>query len=68
MDILDLGERAWSGAPPLGMENWQRLDDVIQREPLEPRDGFFHATLRPLGLGGQSFMPHLPIRLLVLGP
>jgi hypothetical protein len=50
MDILDVGTRAWSGAPPRGMEYWQRLDDVIQREPVEPRDTFFHAMLHPLGL------------------
>jgi hypothetical protein len=50
MDILDVGTRAWSGAPPRGMEYWQRLDDVFQREPVEPRDIFFHAMLRPLGL------------------
>jgi len=50
MDILDVGTRAWSGVPPRGMEYWQRLDDVIQREPVEPRDVFFHAMLRPLGL------------------
>src|SRR4029078_2750653 len=27
MDILDVGSRAWSGAPPRGMEYWQRLDN-----------------------------------------
>jgi hypothetical protein len=43
MDILDVGTRAWSGVPPRGMEYWQRLNDVIQREPVEPRDVFFHA-------------------------
>jgi hypothetical protein len=32
------------------MEYWERLDEVIQREPIEPRDIFFHAMLRPLGL------------------
>ena len=27
---------SWSGLPPRGMEYyWERLDDVIQREPLE---------------------------------
>jgi hypothetical protein len=58
MDILDAGTRAWSGAPPRGMEYWQRLDDVIQREPIEPRDVFFHAMLRPLGLEkGKPFSP-----------
>src|SRR6476620_10109997 len=58
MDILDSGTRAWSGAPPRGMEYWLRLDDVIQREPIETRDIFFHAMLRPLGLEkGQPFKP-----------
>jgi hypothetical protein len=58
MDILDVGTRAWSGAPPRGMEYWERLDDVIQREPIEARDIFFHAMLRPLGLEkGQPFKP-----------
>jgi hypothetical protein len=40
------------------MEYWQRLDDVIQREPVEPRDIFFHAMLRPVGLEkGKPFEP-----------
>jgi hypothetical protein len=31
---------------------------VIQREPVEPRDVFFHAMLRPLGLEkGKPFAP-----------
>jgi hypothetical protein len=58
MDILDVGTRPWSGVPPRGMEYWQRLDEVIQREPIEPRDVFFHAMLRPLGLEkGRPFAP-----------
>jgi hypothetical protein len=57
-EILDAGTRTWSGLPPRGMEYWQRLDDVIQREPVEPRDIFFHAMLRPLGLEkGKPFKP-----------
>jgi hypothetical protein len=40
------------------MEYWERLDDVIQREPLEPHDIFFQAMLRPLGLEkGKPFKP-----------
>jgi hypothetical protein len=40
------------------MEYWRRLDDVIQHEPREPRDTFFHAMLRPLGLErGEPFRP-----------
>jgi hypothetical protein len=50
MDILDAGTKAWSGLPPRGIEYWERLNDVIQAEPVEPRDLFFHAMLRPLGL------------------
>jgi hypothetical protein len=58
MEIFDVGTRAWSGVPPRGMEYWQRLDEVIQREPVEPRDVFFHAMLRPLGLEkGKAFKP-----------
>jgi hypothetical protein len=40
------------------MEYWERLNDVIQSEPIEPRDLFFHAMLRPLGLEkGKPFKP-----------
>jgi len=58
VEILDFGTKAWSGLPPRGMEYWARLDDVIQREPIEPHDTFFHAMLRPLGLEkGTPFKP-----------
>jgi hypothetical protein len=57
-EIFDAGTKPWSGVPPRGMEYWERLDEVIQREPLEPRDIFFHAMLRPLGLEkGKPFKP-----------
>jgi hypothetical protein len=58
MEILDAGIKVWSGLPPRGMEYWERLDDVIQHEPVEPRDIFFRAMLRPLGLEeGKPFKP-----------
>jgi hypothetical protein len=58
LGILDAGTRAWSGLPPRGMEYWNRVDDVFQHEPVEPRDLFFHAMLRPLGLEkGKPFRP-----------
>jgi hypothetical protein len=58
MEIFDAGTKAWSGLPPRGMEYWERLDEVIQKEPIEPRDIFFHAMLRPLGLEkGKPFEP-----------
>jgi hypothetical protein len=56
--ILDIGTKEWSGLPPRELEYWERLDDVIQREPLEAHDIFFHAMLRPLGLEkGKPFKP-----------
>jgi hypothetical protein len=58
LGILDSGTKPWSGVPPRGMEYWKRLNDVLQREPVEPRDIFFHAMLRPLGLEkGKPFEP-----------
>ena len=58
MDVLDAGTKAWSGLPPRGMDYWRRVDDVFQSEPIEPRDIFFHAMLRPLGLvKGKAFKP-----------
>jgi len=57
-EILDVGTKEWSGLPPRGMEYWERLNDVIQREPLEPPDTYFHAMLSPLGLErGKPFRP-----------
>lgn len=57
-EILDAGTKSWSGLPPRGMEYWGRVDEVIQREPAEPHDIFFHAMLRPLGLEkGKTFKP-----------
>jgi hypothetical protein len=50
--------KRWSGMPPRGMEYWRRLNEVIQREPVEEHDRFFHAMLRPLGFEkGKPFYP-----------
>jgi hypothetical protein len=44
--------------PPRGMQYWERLWAVIQREPLEDRDRFFMAMLKPLGIEkGKPFQP-----------
>jgi hypothetical protein len=57
-EILDAGTKTWSGLPPRGMEYWERVNDVIQSEPIETRDLFFHAMLKPLGLEkGKPFKP-----------
>jgi hypothetical protein len=44
--------------PPRGMEYWERLAAVIEREPVEDRDRFFMAMLKPLGIEkGKPFKP-----------
>jgi hypothetical protein len=50
--------KRWSAMPPRGMGYWNRLNEVIQREPIEQRDRFFHAMLKPLGIEkGKPFSP-----------
>jgi len=36
--IVAPGDKKWSAMPPRGMDYWRRLDDVIQREPIDERD------------------------------
>lgn len=44
--------------PPHGMAYWKRLNEIIQREPVDERDRFFVAMLRPLGIEkGKPFQP-----------
>jgi hypothetical protein len=50
--------KKWSAMPPRGIDYWQCLDEVIQREPIDERDRFFHAMLKPLGIEkGKQFKP-----------
>lgn len=45
-------------AIPRGMEYWERLAEVINHEPVEDRDRFFLAMLKPLGIEkGKPFKP-----------
>ena len=40
------------------MEYWERLADIIHREPIQERDRFMMAMLKPLGIEkGQPFNP-----------
>ena len=40
------------------MDYWQRLSDIISKEPVEERDRFFMAMLKPLGIEkGKPFNP-----------
>ncbi len=50
--------RSWSAAHPRGMEYWQRLSDIINKEPVFERDRLFMAMLAPLGIEkGKPFKP-----------
>jgi hypothetical protein len=51
--------KPWLAAPPRGMEYWERLSEVINREPVHERDRFFMAMLKPLGIEkGKPFKPN----------
>ncbi|MFI5401827.1 MAG: DUF1254 domain-containing protein [Planctomycetota bacterium] len=44
--------------PPRGLEYWSRLSAVINNNPVEERDRFFMAMLKPLGIEkGKEFKP-----------
>ena len=44
--------------PPGGLEYWARLSTVINNNPVEERDRFFMAMLKPLGIEkGKPFQP-----------
>jgi len=48
----------WMAAQPRGLVYWERLADIINREPVAERDRFFMAMLKPLGIEkGKPFKP-----------
>jgi len=50
--------RKWSQVPPRGLAYWERLADILNREPVAERDRFFMAMLAPLGIEkGKPFKP-----------
>ena len=50
--------KPWLAAHPRGMEYWERLADVLNKEPVAERDRFFMAMLKPLGIEkGKPFNP-----------
>jgi hypothetical protein len=51
--------KPWNSAQPADMEYWVRLNNVLQPEAMEARDGFFMAMLAPLGIEkGRAFLPN----------
>jgi hypothetical protein len=53
------GGRPWMAAAPGGMAYWELLADTVKREPVQERDRFFLAMLKPLGIEkGKPFKPN----------
>ncbi|MES2467456.1 MAG: DUF1254 domain-containing protein [Verrucomicrobiota bacterium] len=52
------GDRPMNSIAPRGFEYWERVASLINSEPVEARDRFFHAFLKPLGIEkGKPFNP-----------
>jgi hypothetical protein len=50
--------RAWSQVPPRGMAYWERLNDILQREPVIERDRVMMGMIKSLGIEkGKPFAP-----------
>jgi hypothetical protein len=53
------GGKPWLAAHPRGLAYWERLADIINREPVHERDRYFMAMLKPLGIEkGKQFKPN----------
>jgi hypothetical protein len=52
------GNAKWSQTPPTGMAYWETLASALAKEPVQERDRFFMAMLKPLGIEkGKPFQP-----------
>lgn len=52
------GGKSWQAWHPRGLVYWERLADIINREPVHERDRFWMAMLKPLGIEkGKPFNP-----------
>jgi hypothetical protein len=57
--ILAPDGRRWSGTQPRGMAYWERLNGILQIEPVKEEDRLFMAMLKPLGIEkGKPFKPN----------
>jgi hypothetical protein len=56
--IVTPHNQTWSGTQPEGMAYWRALNEILQKEPVQERDRYFMAMLRPLGIDkGKPFAP-----------
>jgi hypothetical protein len=56
--IIPAAGLTWIAGAPRGITYWERLADILNRNPVDDRDRMFTAMLRPLGIvRGQAFQP-----------
>jgi hypothetical protein len=56
--FVEPGGKPYLAVQPRGLAYWERLADILAREPVEERDRLFHAMLKPLGIEkGSPFAP-----------
>ena len=56
--IVPAAGKTWIAGQPRGLAYWERLADILNREPVDSRDMMMAAMLRPLGLiHGEPFAP-----------
>ncbi|WP_380996190.1 DUF1214 domain-containing protein [Sedimentitalea sp. HM32M-2] len=57
-NIIEVDGRPWQGWHPRGIGYFEILADILGREPVQERDRFFMAMLKPLGIEqGKPFHP-----------
>jgi hypothetical protein len=56
--VVRAGDAKWSQTPPTGMAYWESLASALANEPVQERDRFIMAMLKPLGIEkGKPFTP-----------
>ncbi|AZD36961.1 MULTISPECIES: DUF1254 domain-containing protein [Pseudomonas] len=56
--LLFISNKVWAGAQPRGMAYWERLHQIIQKDPISESDRFDMAMLASLGIEkGKPFNP-----------
>lgn len=56
--VVRAGDKPMNSIPPKGFDYWRLVADGLGKEPVEERDRFFHAMLKPLGMEkGKPFEP-----------
>ena len=56
--VIKIDNRKWEGWQPRGLKYFEILSEAINENPIDERDRFFMAMLKPLGIEkGKSFNP-----------